>query len=58
MLLQVLLEGIGLGVLLVLVCAIGIRKERIFITPSHIFLYITKHLMSRLKVLHSSTVLY
>ena len=26
MLLQVILEGIGLGVLLVLVCAIGIRK--------------------------------
>ena len=27
MLLQVILEGIGLGVLLILVCAIGIRKE-------------------------------
>lgn len=26
MLLQVILEGIGLGVLLILVCAIGIRK--------------------------------
>ena len=26
MILQVILEGIGLGVLLVLVCAIGIRK--------------------------------
>ena len=26
MILQVILEGIGLGVLLILVCAIGIRK--------------------------------
>ena len=26
MLLQVILEGLGLGVLLVLVCAVGIRK--------------------------------
>ena len=26
MLLQVILEGIGLGVLLILVCSIGIRK--------------------------------
>ena len=26
MLLQVILEGIGLGILLILVCAIGIRK--------------------------------
>ena len=28
MLLQVILEGLGLGVLLVLVCAVGIRKGR------------------------------
>lgn len=28
MILQVILEGIGLGVLLILVCAIGIRKGR------------------------------
>ena len=28
MILQVILEGIGLGVLLILVCAIGIRQER------------------------------
>ena len=27
MLLQVILEGLGLGALLVLVCAVGIRKE-------------------------------
>ena len=26
MILQVILEGIGLGILLILVCAIGIRK--------------------------------
>ena len=26
MLLQVILEGLGLGILLVLVCAVGIRK--------------------------------
>ena len=30
MLLQVILEGIGLGVLLILVCAIGIRKGAAF----------------------------
>ena len=29
MLLQVILEGLGLGVLLVLVCAVGIRKEAV-----------------------------
>ena len=29
MLLQVILEGIGLGVLLILVCAIGIRKSAV-----------------------------
>ena len=29
MILQVILEGIGLGVLLILVCAIGIRKSAV-----------------------------
>ena len=29
MILQVILEGIGLGVLLILVCAIGIRKNAV-----------------------------
>ena len=29
MLLQVILEGIGLGVLLILVCAIGVRKNAV-----------------------------
>ena len=38
MLLQVILEGIGLGVLLILVCAIGIRKgavptKQVFFLP-------------------------
>ena len=32
MLLQVILEGIGLGVLLILVCAIGIRKATVIIS--------------------------
>ena len=35
MILQVILEGIGLGVLLILVCAIGIRKG----TVSMVHLY-------------------
>ena len=32
MILQVILEGIGLGVLLILVCAIGIRKGAVGMT--------------------------
>lgn len=32
MILQVILEGIGLGVLLILVCAIGIRKGEVGMT--------------------------
>ena len=34
MLLQVILEGIGLGVLLILVCAIGIRKGAVLGTTA------------------------
>ena len=30
MLLQVILEGLGLGILLVLVCAVGIRKVHLY----------------------------
>ena len=39
MILQVILEGVGLGVLLILVCAIGIRKgaEDMGLEPSHDF---------------------
>ena len=33
MILQVILEGIGLGVLLILVCAIGIRKGAVGMVP-------------------------
>ena len=36
MLLQVILEGIGLGVLLILVCAIGIRKGAVCIAHLYI----------------------
>ena len=35
MILQVILEGIGLGVLLILVCAIGIRKGAVGMAVSY-----------------------
>jgi len=35
MLLQVILEGLGLGILLVLVCAVGIRKGAVGMVHPH-----------------------
>ena len=40
MLLQVILEGLGLGALLVLVCAVGIRKGAVAVSYTHLSPYL------------------
>ena len=56
MLLQVILEGIGLGVLLILVCAIGIRKGAVGDEALHVLRRVAEkqpHLVRKLSALAS-----
>ena len=56
MILQVILEGIGLGVLLILVCAIGIRKGAVGDEALHVLRRVAEkqpHLMGELSALAS-----